>query len=85
MTIRQATRKMLQTIHNYYSDKAFENGLPRTRDKDIAEALEISPVTYSRLLTQTQNPDIITWAKICKKFKEVATNEEFNNLINEIC
>ncbi len=80
MTIKQATWKMIQCIRAHY----IRNSEKRITDKEIAKELEITPVTFSRLYTGVQNPDIITWWKLCKKFKEVSSKEEFNNLINEV-
>lgn len=84
MTIRDATSKMLSTISARRNESAWIDNKPRVTDKELAAELEITKSTFSKLRTRTQNPDIITWAKICKMYKQIATTEEFNNLINEV-
>lgn len=84
MTIRDATSKMLSTISSRRNESAWIDNKPRVTDKTLATELEITQSTFSKLRTRTQNPDIITWAKICKMYKQIATPEEFNNLINEV-
>lgn len=85
MTIRDATKQMIRTIRLYEINAAFNEEKETPKDKEIANIIEVRPVTFSRLKTGVQNPDIETWAKICREFKKRATKEEFENLINEIC
>lgn len=80
MTIRQATKKMLWIIR---ARKSFKDNI-RYNDKDIAKYLGISPTTFSRLITEVQNPSIENWYNITSEFKRLATKEEFENLINEV-
>lgn len=79
MTIRSATQKMLRVIR---ARKSYLDNI-HYKDKQIAEYLGISPVTFSRLITGVQNPSIENWYNITIAFKQYATREELSHLFNE--
>lgn len=78
MTVKEATQKMLRRI---YSKRAMTE---KITDKMLANELSITPTSYSRLSNGVTEPKIMTWAKICKLHTQTFTQEETNEITNQI-
>lgn len=78
MTVKEATQKMLRRI---YSQRA---ATEKITDKKLAEELNITPASYSRLSTGVTEPKIMTWAKICKLHTDTFNQIETNKIVNEV-
>lgn len=83
MTIKEATREMLWNIERRHTRTCNENGI-RGYDRDIAEMLCITPVTYSRLRKGLTSPRILTWYKITELHKTLVGVGATENIINQI-
>lgn len=82
MKIREATKKMLWEIRTEKTKRDWENG-HRTKDHEIANDLNITATTFSRLITGCQTPSIYVWARITKKYKEYFGKDMLNNIISK--
>lgn len=80
MTFRQATMEMLEKIRV----KELHLNNYRIKDKEIAEHIGITPVTYSRLHSGTQEPNIQTFFKIYYIYEAVVGMKEAYKLFEEI-
>lgn len=84
MDIKYYTSKMLSCISARENERSWIQGKNNVKDKDIAKELKLSAVNYSKLKTRVCKPRIETWLTILKKYKQVTSKEEFNNLIDEM-
>lgn len=83
MTIKQATQQMLWNIETKNTRDCNEKGI-RSYDKQIANKLDLTPASYSRLRTGITNPKITTWYKIVKLHEQIIGIEKTENIINKI-
>lgn len=56
----------------------------RTSDKEIAQLLEITPASFSRLYTKVTHPKITTWQKIINLHAKCMGKERNTELLNRI-
>ena len=83
MTIKEATKTMLWNIETHHTRQMNEKGI-RSKDKQIAEMLMITPASYSRLRTGVTEPKIMTWFKIVKLHRLLVGARETDIIMEEI-
>lgn len=83
MTIKEATMKMLQHIEIQNTINCNQEKV-RSYDKQIANKLELTPASYSRLRTGVTEPKIMTWYKIIKLCRDMCGNAITDNIIIQI-
>lgn len=78
MTIKEVTQQMLYQIRGEL------NRNKKVTDKEIAEKLELTQASFSRLITAVTEPKIKTWVKICKLHKTLCGNVKNYEIIKNI-
>lgn len=77
-SIRDCTSQMLIDIRYAY------NREKRTSDKELAQLLEITPASFSRLYNKVTRPSMKTWRKLSNLHAKCMGKERNTELINRV-